>query len=164
MRTTVARSILVLALLSAAPIAQAQTIDPAFRADIEKLMNVTGAASLGAQMASMVSDSMLKQLQAKRPDVPPRMIEIVQEVLKSEFTNAMDSMMPELIALYAKHLTHDDVKGMLAFYDTPVGRKAVAVMPILAREGGAIGRAWGQANMVRVGETLQKRLQAEGLK
>ena len=37
--------------------ALAQTADPQFRADIEHLLDVTGAAKVGAQIASLVADN-----------------------------------------------------------------------------------------------------------
>jgi hypothetical protein len=165
MRTTVALPTVVVALLSVSPVARAQTIDQPFRADLERLMTVTGAADVGMQLAAAVTDSILKQMQARTPEVPLRMLDVAKEVLTSEFAKMMqgpDSIMPKLIAVYAKHFTHDDVKGLLAFYDTPIGRKSVKVMPTLALEGVAVGEAWAQANMPRMLETLEKRLRAEG--
>jgi hypothetical protein len=92
-------------------------------------------------------------------------IEIVREVLNTEFEQAFNGgeIKDRQIALYAKYFTHDDVKGMLAFYQTDLGKKAIAAMPSLTREGAAIGEQWARTNMSRVLEVVETRLKSEGL-
>lgn len=140
-------------------------VDPALRADIERLMDMTGVSATGAQMASAVSDAFLNGLRQTQQSVPPRVIEVVREVLNTEFEQAFNG--PEIrerqIALYAKYFTPDDVKGMLAFYQTDLGKKAIAAMPSLTREGSAIGEQWARSNMPRVLQVLEQRLKSEGL-
>ena len=140
-------------------------IDPAHRADIELLMELTGSSAAGVQMANTVSNLYLNNLRETQKSVPPRVIEIVREVLNSEFESAFNG--PEIkdkqVALYAKYYTHEDVKGMIAFYQSDVGKKAIANMPSLAREGAALGEQWGRANLPRVIQVLETRLKSEGL-
>jgi hypothetical protein len=92
-------------------------------------------------------------------------IEIVRDVLNTEFEQAFNGgeIRDRQIALYAKYFTQEDVKGMLAFYETDLGRKAIAAMPSLTREGAAMGEQWARANMPRVLEVLETRLKSEGL-
>lgn len=59
-------------------------------------------------------------------------------------------MRDQQIALYARHFSHDDIKGLLAFYQSDVGKKAIEVMPTLSREGAAIGERWARTNMSRI--------------
>lgn len=139
------------------------TVDPAIRADIERLMEVTGATALATQMASSVSDALFNSFKQTQSAVPPRMIEVVKEVLNAEFAKAFaGSDMRDRLALYARHFTHEDVRALLAFYQTDIGKKAISVMPTLTREGSEIGQEWAKANMPRVLQALQTRLKAEG--
>lgn len=142
-----------------------QSIDPALRADIERLMEVTGAAALATQMANSVSDAFVNGFKQTQRAVPPRMIEVVRDVLGAEFAVAFAGrdMRDRQVALYARHFTHEDVRALLAFYQTDVGRKAIAVMPTLAREGSEIGQEWAKANMPRILQLLRTRLEEEGL-
>jgi uncharacterized protein len=146
--------------------ALAQAPDPQFRADIERLLDVTGAAKIGAQMASLVADSVMTGLRRSGPAVPDRAYAIVKEVLDAEFSNmysAPDGVLPQMVDVYAKHFTHDDVLGLLEFYRSPVGQKAITLMPLLMQEGGAIGQRWMEPRMPKIMDTLQQRLRAEGL-
>jgi hypothetical protein len=146
--------------------ALAQTADPQFRADIERLLDVTGAAKVGAQIASLVAESVMSGLRQAGPAVPDRAYAIVKDVLDTEFSSmysAPDGVLSEMVDLYAKHYTHDDVRALLEFYRSPVGQKAITLMPVLMQEGGAIGQHWIEPRMPKIMDTLQQRLRAEGL-
>jgi len=80
---------------AAAAARKAPAVDRAVRADIEKLMVITGSVNLGVQLASQMSDAVLKGFaQASKDAVPPRAIEIVKEVLNAEFATAFNG--PEI--------------------------------------------------------------------
>src|SRR5215831_18825558 len=151
-------------LLCARP-ARAQTVDDALRADIEKLMQVTGAAQIGSQMASAVAGQVLTSLKQAQPDLPDRALTIAREVLDKEFANLFSgpqNILQELVPVYAKYFTQDDIRGMLAFYESPVGKKMIQTMPAVVQDSMAVGQRWGQTVMPRVIATLQQRLRAEG--
>lgn len=150
---------------AAASTSKGPEIDSAFRSDIERLIDITGSSAAGTQMAAAISDAVLNRYRETQPSVPPRLIEVVREVLNTEFADAFNG--PEIkdrrIALYARYFTHEDVKGLLAFYQSAIGKKAMATMPTLIREGAALGEEWARANLPRMIQTLQTRLKSEGL-
>src|SRR5215831_16524490 len=59
-------------------------IDPALRDDIVRLMDMTGVSARATQMAGLASDAVLSGMRQTQPSIPPRAIEVVKEVLKSE--------------------------------------------------------------------------------
>jgi hypothetical protein len=150
---------------AAAAARKGPAIDPAFRSDIERLMDISGASNATTQMATSISDAFLNGFRETQKSVPPRVIEVMREVLNTEFANAFNGpeMKDRQVALYAKYFTHDDVKALLAFYQSDIGKKAIATMPDLTREGSALGQQWARANMSRVIQTLETRLKSEGL-
>jgi uncharacterized protein len=146
--------------------AAAQAVDDSLRADIEKLMQVTGAAQLGSQVANAVAGQVLAGLKQAQPNIPDRVLVIAREVLDKEFAELFSgpqSMLHELVPVYAKHFTHEDIRGMLAFYDSPLGKKMIQSMPAVAQDSMAVGQRWAQTAMPRVQAVLQERLRAEGL-
>ena len=160
----VALAIYATALLHPRP-ASAQALDESFRADIGKLMQVTGAAQLGAQMVSTITAQVLEGMKRSQPSLPERAVAIVREVLDAELAKAFSgsqSMMPDIVAVYAKQFTQDDVRGMVAFYESPLGRKMIQAMPAVLQDTVAIGQRWAQNEMPRIGSILQERLRAEG--
>lgn len=146
--------------------ASAQPLDPAVRADIEQLLAVTGSSSMGTQMASLMSDQMLQVMRREQPDIPPRVLSLVQEVFTEEFTRAFGTgggIAESLVQIYAKHFSPDDVRGLLAFYNTELGRRSIQVMPTVMREGALAGQAWAEKETPRILSVLQSRLRAEKL-
>lgn len=120
----------------------------------------------GAQLASLVADSFMTGLRRSGPAVPDRALAIVKEVLDAEFSNMYsgpDGVLPQMVDLYARHYTHDDILALLDFYRSPVGHKAITLMPVLMQEGGAIGQRWMEPRMPKMMDTLQQRLRAEGM-
>ena len=57
-------------------------------------------------------------------------------------------------ALYDRHFTTAEIRQLLSFYDTPIGRRFLEVQPALMREGMALGQEWGSRIGAEVGRTL----------
>jgi hypothetical protein len=116
-------------------------------------------------MVNALSPLILQSLKSANPNAPDGAIEVIRQVLTAELLPMFlgpDGIENDLINVYAKHFTPNDVKELLAFYASPVGQKAVAALPVLTQESAALGQRWWEANMARVGGVLQQRLRAEG--
>ena len=158
--------LVVAGLLLCAHPANAQALDESFRTDIEKLLEVTGASQVGAQMASIVVRQVLEGLKRSQPDIPDRQIELAQQVLDEEFAKAFkgpDTLTARVVGVYARHFTQEEVRGLLAFYGTTLGKKVISAMPILVQESSVVGQEWSAEHMPEIMATLQKRLQSAGL-
>ena len=93
--------------------ARAQEPDPEHRADIERLLEVTGAGKLGAQIANMAAGQIIDTLRTAQPGVPQRAADVVKEVLSTEFSAAFDSpggLHGTIVNMYAKHFTHKEIR------------------------------------------------------
>lgn len=62
------------------------------------------------------------------------------------------------VTLYDRHFTAAEIRELLAFYDSPIGRRFLEVQPVLMREGIALGQEWGS----RIGADVGRTLSAEG--
>jgi hypothetical protein len=60
----------------------------------------------------------------------------------------MKRSLPELeepvIAIYDANFSADEIKQLVAFYQSPVGRKIVIQSPQLMQQSVAMGQSWGQ--------------------
>lgn len=139
---------LALTLLCAGPARaqQAQGEDAAAkRQDIRRLLEMTGAARIGQQVLAQ----MMEMFKKGSPEVPQSFWD--QAAKEFDATAMIELTVP----IYEKHLTHEDVKGLIAFYDSPLGRKMTSVMPAIAQESMAAGQQWG----MEIAQRIQKRLQ-----
>jgi hypothetical protein len=70
-----------------------------------------------------------------------------------------DSFVAErLVPIYDQYLTHEDIKGLVAFYESPLGAKLLSVMPQMSQESMLAGQTWGR----EFAETVRQRLTAQG--
>jgi hypothetical protein len=146
--------------------ATGQALDESFRLDIEKLLEVTNSSQIGVQTARLMSEQILAGLKNSRPDIPDRVIEIAKEVLDSELSKMFagpDGLQARIVSIYGKHFTHEDVRGLLAFYSTDLGKKAIGVMPVVVQEAAAAGQQWAQQHLPGIKSALESRLRSEGL-
>jgi hypothetical protein len=64
----------------------------------------------------------------------------------------------EYVKLYDRNFTSAELKGMIAFYESPIGKRFVEVQPTLMREGMAMGQEWG----TRIGSDVGRSMVSEG--
>jgi hypothetical protein len=121
------KKFVLLALLVIAPFASAQD---AFKADAMKVIKASGAAS--------TIDVAKKQI-----------LEMVPEAKRAaflvEFEASLPSLYEKLAEIYMKEYTHDDIKQMLAFYETPVGKKIAGKAGAVYEQSTAAGQEWGMS-------------------
>src|SRR5579859_6882897 len=71
-----------------------------------------------------------------------------------------DGFMKGLADVYAKHFTADEIRGLIAFYETPLGQRVLEEQPKITLESMPIGSGWGR----RAGERAVERLRQKGYK
>jgi hypothetical protein len=62
--------------------------------------------------------------------------------------------------IYDRHFTVDELRQLLAFYRTPIGRKLLAEQPAITQEAMAAGQDWGR----RLGFEIGQKMAAEAQK
>jgi hypothetical protein len=143
--------------------ASADALTPAKRADILKLLEVTGAANMAQQFVSGISQNFFRNLKEARPDVPDRAFDVMNRELTALFAEklqAPDGLLERTVPVYDKHFTHAEIRELIAFYQTRLGRKTIAVLPKVVGESMVLGEKWGESLRPeierRVGATLRK--------
>lgn len=63
------------------------------------------------------------------------------------------------VKLYDRNFTTAEIRGMLAFYESPIGKRFLEIQPALMREGMAMGEEWG----TRIGADVGRSLVAESV-
>jgi len=142
--------ILCVTVLAHAWAANGQTVDESFRSDIRKLLEITGSVQLGNQAASLFTGQLLDTLKKAQPSIPDRALVIAKQVLDSEFAKAFegpDGLTEQMIPVYAAHFTREDIGGLLAFYTSDLGKKAIVSMPAILQEGAAAGQRWAETQL-----------------
>ncbi|MDR0668747.1 MAG: DUF2059 domain-containing protein [Treponema sp.] len=118
------------------------------RQDILKLLEMTNAQSQAVQMF----DLMLPDLSQLAPQAPAEFWTMLKEKIN------VDSFVELLIPLYDRHFSHNDIKELIRFYESPIGRKMLEVTPALTQESYGAGQEWG----LKMGQEVLNELVKQG--
>jgi hypothetical protein len=135
-------------LVLSAPVRAGEPDAEAPHADIRRLMTLTGAGELGVQTGRQ----MLLALRPMVPGAPESFWRDLSARLRP------DDLVEMVIPIYAKHLNAKDVKELIAFFESPAGRKLTRVQPAIVQESMAAGQVWGR----RIAEDMVRQARARG--
>jgi hypothetical protein len=114
-----------IALVAFSPAAHSQQPSAAAMATAKELVNVTGATGLfNPLIVGVVEQAKLLFLQQD-----PSLIKDLNEVaakLRSDLAPRFSELTDEVARLYASHFTDHELKDILVFYQSPVGKKLLA--------------------------------------
>lgn len=156
---------LLLALASLPSNAQDTEIAPEKREALVKLMFVTGATQIVDQFSDLFIQQMTQTLQSTRPDIPLRAYTILEEEVQEVVAEEIEGGTIETLfmPIYAKYFTLEEVRGLLAFYESDIGRKSIEVLPMLTQESVQVGQNWGTSLGPKIGQRVTRRLAEEGI-
>jgi hypothetical protein len=66
------------------------------------------------------------------------------------------AMKEDMVKIYASEFTEQELKELLAFYQTPLGRKTVAKMPKLMAKGAELGQQRVQEHLPELQKAIQE--------
>jgi len=153
-------------LLMFSPMTMAEDLTAEKKALIDEMLRVTGAANLGEMMANAFVGQMTNALKSSQPDLDPKAYDIIGEevnqLIHEEVTerNALNDMM---YPIYHRHLLSSDIKELIKFYQTPVGRKVIETMPVVFQESTAAGQKWGETLGPEIQRRIVERFEKEGI-
>lgn len=71
----------------------------------------------------------------------------IPEAKKADFQKELDASIDDLLVkmaeMYMSEFTHDEIKSLLKFYESPVGKKLTDKTEVLYTKGQAVGQEWG---------------------
>jgi uncharacterized protein len=119
-------------------------IDPAKEADVRRLLDVAGSRTMAVQMMAEMEKNIRPLLTNSFP--PGEYREKLIELFFEKFHSKADSekVLDLAVPVYDKYLSDEDVKGLIQFYSTPLGQKAVNTLPKLVSECTQAGQKWGE--------------------
>lgn len=114
--------------------------DAARISDIRRLLAITGSRSMVNDMKA----TMMEQFKQASPSLPPAMFDEMLAEMKAE------DLEEAIIPIYLKHFTASDIKQLIAFYQSPFGKKVTRAMPQIIQESNQAGISWGQGVIEKI--------------
>jgi hypothetical protein len=117
------------------------SIDPTKEADIRSLMELVGARDVVQDAVAKGTGQFRENLIASVPDNERGQQFVNAFVADYQKRFNPDDVTGQLVAIYDKHFTEDEIKALLQFYGSSLGQKYAAEMPKISAESQAANRA-----------------------
>ncbi len=118
------------------------------RADIKRLMELTEAGKLGIQAMNHV----IAKFRQGHSHTPEKFWQYFKAKVDP------NDIIELIIPIYEKHFTHEDIKQLIVFYESPIGKKLIKTQPQIFRESLDVGAEWAQ----KLGKQVIEKLREEG--
>ncbi len=146
--------VLIIFALTAPAIGQTTDSNSEKKDNIRHLMTVMGVEKLTQTMLDQYLQAMkpiLAKSSTNNEEVRKR-LDRFSEIMSEEFKQVNLSSLH--VELYDKYFTNDEIKGLIQFYESPVGKKYIEVLPAITQEsmkrGMEVGSTVGQKALARL--------------
>ena len=115
--------------------------------DIRHLLEITGSAELGLQIADQIISIYADQFPTVDAAVWSELRALIQ------IADVVDAT----VDIYRRHLSHDEILLLIAFYETDIGQKLVRVLPVMTQESMEVGQRLGAEWAIELSRMLIER-------
>jgi hypothetical protein len=110
------------------------SIDPAKEADIRALLELVGARDQVQESVKQSAEQYRERLLAMVPNNEKGQVFVNSTINEYEKRYDFDSVNEQLVKLYDKHYSPEEIKALLQFYGSPLGQKVAAESPKIFHE------------------------------
>ncbi|MGP9823581.1 DUF2059 domain-containing protein [Ectopseudomonas khazarica] len=133
------------------------------RANIEQLLQATNTMALATQFGQNASKHATEMLHQLRPDIPQHVIDMLPGEVMAVFAENSGELQEMMIDIYHQHLSDEEIRELLTFYSSDIGRKIIRLMPAMAAQSMQVGQQWGESLGPQIEARIKARLQQQGI-
>ena len=150
------------ALVLSVPAAQAQKKPtPAAMLAAGQIVKLTGATNLFTPLiAGVVEQAKLLFLQ-QNPDLAKDLNEVAAK-LRAEYTPRLAELTTHVATLYAQRFSEPELKQLLTFYQSPVGKKLVDLQPQIVDSSMKYAQDWANKLSDQVIDKMREEMKKRG--
>ena len=102
---------------------------------------VSGKATMRASFDAVMNGAIQNMQQH---GLPQEGIDAVRATIAKWYETQInfDDIRPKIVDIYVKDFSEDDLKQILAFYESPIGQKTIKTMPSVMREGALVAQEY----------------------
>jgi hypothetical protein len=128
------------------------------------LTDVIGVSRQSQQLIGIMRGQMIQMVMRTSSKPQDESTKIVDEVLLPDFTSQTAELNAQIVDVWASSFSTDELKGLLTFYNTPLGKKLIATLPAVTQQSMANSQAWGQRVYQAAIQKHADELRVRGLK
>jgi hypothetical protein len=135
------------------------------RSDVTELLRLSGATDIAKELTPFIARQFMLALQQSNRGLSSRAILVINQVVNQYLSDQAraDELTSELAPIYEKIFSPAEIKELIAFYGSPVGRKLAASLPEITAQSAQVGQAWATKIMPGLRSEVLGRLRSEGL-
>ncbi len=160
-RAACAAAVAVALMAAGAPANAQPKPSPRLMATAEQVVKLTGAAdAFGSLIPGVIEQAKLLFLQ-QNPDLAGD-LNVVAAQLRKEYAPRVTELTNHVAMVYAQHFTEAELKQIVAFYSSPVGKKYQAQLPQIINASGQFAHDWANKLSDQVIEKMREEMKKRG--
>lgn len=108
-----------------------------YEKELKKMFEVSGSD----QVYKSAVAQMINQFKVGYSDIPD---EFWEEMKTEMLTVSIDDLTKKMVPIYSKYFSKSELKTLIAFYKTPIGKKLAESSPMIVQESMVVGQEWGK--------------------
>jgi hypothetical protein len=156
---------LALGCLAFGDVARAQTQAPAPSptaiAAAKELVSLKGGATMFDPLIPGVIESVKNTFAPTNPQLGQPLNDVAAQ-LRKDYDSKRAELLNEVAKIYARHFTEQELKDIVAFYKTPVGKKMIVEEPQALDESLKTAQAWATRFSDEVMERFRVEMKKKG--
>jgi hypothetical protein len=145
------------------PSASAEGIDPVALQLARQLMETMHVSATTDQMVKQMMQAMGTGLSAANPGKGKEVQDLLSEVLLPEMSKLKPEMIDAAANIYAANFSADELKQILAYYQSDIGQKVISRLPTILQEQGRVAQQIVIRMMPDIQAKLEQAIKARGL-
>jgi uncharacterized protein len=133
---------------------------PAALAAAKELLEIKGAQNMLGPIVPGVVETAKNSLMQSNPNLVKELNEVAQQ-LRTELAPRSSEVIQNFVVLYAQRFTEPELKQIVAFYRSPLGKKLLTDEPTLMDDGFKQAQSWAdrfsEQVVARFREEMKKR-------
>lgn len=121
--------------------AKTRAIDPVKDADVRALLDLVGARDQVQESVTFSAEQYREKLLASVTNNDKGQAFVNQVISDYEKRFDVDQVTEQLVSIYDKHYSEEEIRGLLQFYGSPLGQRVAAESPKISREVQEANRA-----------------------
>lgn len=136
--------------------------EPSKSDDIDRLLNTIDLSATADGLVTDALDSLEKAFRRTFPRMPADAMAVLMGEMEGSLRSARPELVRMLSAMYAREYTHDEIRALLDFYRTPLGRKVLRTTPRILRQGARLTDLWTRKHARTAGRIAMRKIEDMG--
>ncbi len=132
------------------------------REDIYRLIEMTGTVKIADQVIATTMHQAMNVMRVANPNIPESVLDEIEKEGLAEFNRSLPGFIELVAIIFDVNFTHDEIKDLIEFYESPTGKKIIEKMPLVMQQSMAVGERWGEEVGKRVAERIISKAREKG--